>query len=282
MECKMKKNLALILLITVSLILTFTLPACGNPGLTDLGAATESEPVSANITSESPPNETAEEETAAKAETVEEPASRINKDDPDFYILYTKDEVDFTNAPKADIDIYRWGTDYTPKAYAQVIFKEGDGFYVRMECEETDPRAVHTDYSDPVYEDSCLEFFVIYMPDLSGKYINTEMNANGAYLCYFCESNSNNVTIDTVTDSMPTVTSFKTEISWGVNLYVPLDLIRDAYGSADITLGSKVLANFYKCGDKTAVRHYGSWNEVISENPNFHLPECFAEIEIRE
>ncbi len=269
-------------LITVSLILTVTLPACGNSGLTDRSTAAESDIVSEEITSESPPDETAEEETAAKAETEQEPANRINKNDPDFYILYTKDEVDFTNAPKADIDIYRWGSDYTPKAYAQVIFKEGDGFYVRMECKETEPRAVYIDYSDPVYEDSCLEFFVIYMPDLSGKYINTEMNANGAYLCYFCESNSNNVTIDTVTGSMPTVTSFKTETSWGVSLYVPLGLIRDAYGSADITLGSKVLANFYKCGDKTAVRHYGSWNEVINENPNFHLPEYFAEIEIRE
>jgi len=268
--------------IIISLIFIFTLPACGNFGMSDLRTAAESEPVSEEITSEAPPVETEDEKTAPKAETEEEPASRTNKNDPDFYILYTKDKVDFTNAPKADIDIYRWGTDYTPKAYAQVIFKEGDGFYVRMECEETDPRAVYIDYSDPVYEDSCLEFFVIYMPDLSGKYINTEMNANGAYLCYFCESNSNNVTIDTITDSMPAVTLFKNETSWGVSLYVPLGLINDAYGSADITLGSKVLANFYKCGDKTAVRHYGSWNEVINESPNFHLPEYFAEIVIME
>ncbi|MHB1152691.1 MAG: carbohydrate-binding family 9-like protein [Eubacteriales bacterium] len=269
-------------LIIFSLILTFTLPACGNSGLSDLRTAAESDAVSKKNISEAPPDETEDEKSAAKGETEEEPANRINKDDSDFYILYTKDKVDFTNAPKAYIDIYRWGSDYTPKAYAQVIFKEGDGFCVRMECEETEPRAVYRDYNDPVYEDSCLEFFIIYMPDLSGKYINTEMNANGAYLCYFCESNSNNVTIDTVTGSMPAVTSFKTETSWGVSLYVPLGLIRDAYGSADITLGSKVLANFYKCGDNTAVRHYGSWNEVINESPNFHLPEYFAEIEIKE
>lgn len=264
--------------ITVSLILTFTLPACSSPDLTDLGTAAESDTVSDEITSEAPFIETAEKETAVKEET----AGRVNKDDPDFYIVYTEDAVDFAGAPKADIGIYRWGTDYTPEAYAQVVFKAGDGFYIRMECEETEPVAVYTDYNDPVYEDSCLEFFVIWMPGLSGKYINTEMNANGAYLCYLCDPDGINVTMDTVTGSMPSVTPFKTETSWGVNLYVPLGLIGDAYGSADFGPGSRILANFYKCGDKTAVRHYGSWNEVMSGSPNFHLPEYFAEIEIRE
>ncbi|MDD4772404.1 MAG: carbohydrate-binding family 9-like protein [Eubacteriales bacterium] len=256
-------------LFIIAALIVLMLPACdtGEP-------ETDSETITNEITN---PVKTTEESTESR----EEPNSRVNKNDPDFYVMYTKDEVDFTDAPKAYIDIYRWGTDYTPKAYAQAVFKEGDGFYIRMECEETDPRAVNTNYNDPIYEDSCLEFFVIYMPHLSGKYINTEMNANGAYLCYFCDSMADNVTIDTVTNSMPVVTSFKTKTSWGVNLYVPLGLIEDAYGSADISKGSKILANFYKCGDKTAVSHYGSWNEVINENPNFHLPEYFAEIEIK-
>ncbi len=224
----------------------------------------------------------AAEETVPNAGPEDEPAGRVNKNDPDFYIVYTRDAVDFTGAPKADIGIYRWGADYTPKSYAQVVLKEGDGFYIRMECEETDPVAVFTEYNDPVYEDSCLEFFVNWMPGLSGRYINTEMNANGAYLCYLCDPDGKNVTMDTVTGSMPSVAAFMTDTSWGVTLYVPLGLIGDAYGSADFGPGSKVLANFYKCGDKTAVIHYGSWNEVISDSPNFHLPEYFAEIEIRE
>lgn len=258
------------------IVIAFILTSCGSVGPDINGSDTITE-----ITDTIMQNEETSDEKTASEELQEEPVSRTNKNDPDFYIVYTQSEVDFTAAPKAVIDIYRWGTDYVPKAHAQVVFKEGDGFYIRMECEETDPRAVCFRYNDPVYEDSCLEFFAVYMPDLSDKYINIEMNANGAYLCYLCDSIEKNVTIDTVTDFLPAVSSFKTESSWGVDLHVPLDLIEDAYGSADITKGSKILANFYKCGDKTAIRHYGSWNEVINESPNFHLPEFFAEIEIK-
>lgn len=262
----MKNNI----LFVIVLLIAFLFCGCagGNHDLSISGTLSEE---STN------PKETSEIKNIIREET----NTRINKNDPGFFVLYTKDAVDFTNAPKADINIYRWGTDYTPNTFAQAVFREGDGFYIRMECEETDPRAVNINYNDPIYEDSCLEFFVIYMPDLSKKYINTEMNANGAYLCYFCDANGANVTIDTVTDSMPVVTSFKTETSWGVNLYVPLDLIKDAYGSADISQGGRILANFYKCGDKTAIKHYGSWNEVNNETPNFHLPEYFANIEIK-
>jgi hypothetical protein len=37
-------------------------------------------------------------------------------------------------------------------------------------------------------------------------------------------------------------------------------------------------ANFYKCGDGTSVPHYLSWNQVITETPDFHRPEFFGEI----
>ncbi len=228
---------------------------------------------------------TTEAETATATET--EPTSNLkfNRDDPDFYILHidADEEVDFTNAPKAHLDIWRWGKSfYAPVTYGQIVFREGDGFYVRMECEETDPRAVNTEFNGPIYEDSCMEFFAQYKHGISKKYVNIEMNANGAFLCYFCNSINDNVTIDTVTENIPTCESFKTDTIWGVNLYVPLAMLDDIYGGDTLTLGDTIMMNFYKCGNKCDPPHYGMWNDVPLEKANFHVPQYFAEVEIRK
>ncbi len=39
-----------------------------------------------------------------------------------------------------------------------------------------------------------------------------------------------------------------------------------------------IKANVYKCGDDTAVAHYGSWSPVKSNQPDFHRPECFGDM----
>ena len=36
--------------------------------------------------------------------------------------------------------------------------------------------------------------------------------------------------------------------------------------------------NFYKCGDDTKYPHFGCWNEVVWEEPDFHRPECFGDL----
>ena len=110
------------------------------------------------------------------------------------------------------------------------------------------------------------------------------MNAASTYL-----SNLNNrsngkkeaTAIKDLTDTMPTIKSFKTDTHWGIDLYVPNDTIDDIYGGESLGEGSKLLLNLYKCGDKTEKPHYGSWTEVNNPKPNFHMPEYFCEVEIR-
>lgn len=55
------------------------------------------------------------------------------------------------------------------------------GLAVRLTAWEREPKAVYTANGDPVYKDSCLEFFASFDAH-SQKYMNFEMNANGAYL----------------------------------------------------------------------------------------------------
>jgi len=282
----------LALLCTSSALLT----ACSSP---DDAQVTDTDSTVISDTPQSQEPETTTEKETTKVETTTakttpaattkapepKPVSRVNPKDPDFFILYTTGEVDFTNAPKAYVDIYKWGDEYTPKVYAQMVFKEGDGLYVRMECEETNPRAENTEYNSPVYHDSCMEFFCIYKPELvNNKYINFEMNAASTYLSNYNDRNpgGKTVAIKDLTDTMPTMESFKTDTTWGINLHVPNDTIDDIYGGKSLTEGSKLLLNLYKCGDKTEIKHYGSWAEIDNPKPNFHLPQFFCEVEIRK
>ena len=76
------------------------------------------------------------------------------------YIIRVEKEIDFSRAEKALISNYKWTEGYAPEAYAELIYVVGRGFALRMTCYEADPKAVYTKFDEPVYKDSCLEFFV--------------------------------------------------------------------------------------------------------------------------
>ena len=81
------------------------------------------------------------------------------------YNILVKDSVDFSDAPKAEIACYKWTEGYTPYAFAQVIYVRDLGLALHMEAYESDPKSVYTMYNQPVYTDSCLEFFVNCNPE---------------------------------------------------------------------------------------------------------------------
>ena len=99
------------------------------------------------------------------------------------YKIITLSEMptDWASVPKAAIDQYAWSEAYMPESYAQLVKIEGYGFALRMVSREQNPRAVYTEYNQPIYTDSCLEFFASWDQEQQ-KYLNMEMNANGALL----------------------------------------------------------------------------------------------------
>ena len=68
----------------------------------------------------------------------------------------------FSEIEAIEISNYRWGKDYTPRATAQLVVIRDFGFVLRMACEESEPLARFKNYYDPVYKDSCLEFFALW------------------------------------------------------------------------------------------------------------------------
>ena len=195
------------------------------------------------------------------------------------YNILVKDSVDFSDAPKAEIACYKWTEGYTPYAFAQVIYVRNLGLALHMEAFESDPKSVYTMYNQPVYTDSCLEFFVNCNPK-QPLYINFEMNANGAFLSALRPGRKGKQPIHELMSDLPAVMAKKFEDHWSVDAFFTLSQIKTLFGKDTFETGDVLLGNFYKCGDETPIPHFGMWAPIDLEAPDFHRPEFFAEFEL--
>ncbi len=183
---------------------------------------------------------------------------------------------DWGAVEKLPVDICPWSGAYRPEVFAQLVFVEGEGFCVRMSCAETDPLATFVAPDDPVCQDSCLEFFVDFVPGAGVGYINLEANALGTSLIGLgCERNDRRP-LRSLGCVVPEVKAFRDGAYWGWQAMITLETIRAVYGKEEFAPGTRFRANFYKCGDKTAVEHYIVWNRVLAPKPDYHRPECFG------
>lgn len=197
-----------------------------------------------------------------------------------YSIKPVKAVADIASAAIAPIDKYCWGGDYRPKAWAQLCRVMDKGFAVKLFCEEKNPLAQNTQMNSPVHEDSCLEFFVNFYPAENAAYFNFEANSNGVHHCEFGEKRGTRKNLSDLSFPLPSVTPFKEENGWGLLIEIPYELIKAGYGKAEFNSGDEICGNFYKCGDKTASPHYGSYGEIKAEHPDFHTPDCFVKMRI--
>ena len=193
------------------------------------------------------------------------------------YTVLVKDCVDFSDAPKAEISCYKWTEGYAPYAFAQVIYVDGLGFALHMEAYETDPKRVYTIYNQPVYTDSCLEFFVNFNPE-QPLYINFEMNANGAFLSALRPGRKGKTPIHELLSDLPAVYAKQYEDRWTVDAFFALEQIEKLFGKKTFAAGDVLKGNFYKCGDETPIPHFGMWAPIDVEAPDFHRPEFFGDL----
>lgn len=139
-------------------------------------------------------------------------------------------------------------------------------------------RAVCRHDQEPVWQDSCVEFFA----KQGDIYRNFEFNSLGVCLSAFGSDRNARKRLDNermaqilrfpslTLESMP-LESIPT--NWSLTVAIPLDLI-------GVNAGSHFMANFYKCGDKTKVPHYISWSAIATSTPDFHQPGFFAPVEL--
>ena len=191
------------------------------------------------------------------------------------------ESVNWNDIPAASIDNFFWYEGHTPATTAKLVFVEDFGFILRMTCAETNPKAVYTQYNEPVYTDSCMEFFCDYLGD--GRYINMEMNSLGTLLsCIGADRNARTPVADLSGGELFDVTGEVCDGYWQVTASIPASLLCKILGVDSIPFGKgyTLRGNFYKCGDETEVVHFGMWNPVRTEKPDFHRPEYFGTLAI--
>jgi hypothetical protein len=173
--------------------------------------------------------------------------------------------------------------DYPYKPQVAFSMAHGEqGIFLKFYVEEKHVRAVNSEPNQPVYEDSCVEFFVSFGDEAA--YYNFEFNCAGTCLLGFGEGRMDRELIApeiikniAYESSLKPSKNTESNIGWELTLAIPFS----AFQNHEISTlrGKKCRANFYKCGDKLPEPHFLAWNSISSETPNFHLPAFFGNVD---
>ena len=173
------------------------------------------------------------------------------------------------------IDTLNWKEQYPAAPEAKFTLAHTDEMlYVRFEVKGEVPLATKTQDLEPVNEDACVEMFIGDKDNT--HYWNFEFNPAG--VCNASHRKERKVDVVRLNaEQLQSIQRLPVQLCaahWSLLVGIPLELIE-----LDLTHEHARRANFYKCGDKTPMKHYASWNPIQAETPAFHLPEYFGEIQ---
>jgi hypothetical protein len=179
---------------------------------------------------------------------------------------------------------------FLPKAKVKMLY-DNENVYVIFQVHDRYVRSVVEEYNGRVSSDACVEWF--FSPDvvLPDHYFNLETNAGGTPLMAFHifgkkeyeKFSKEELDRIEIAHSLPKKVDpeITGEITWTIEYKLPVDLLQK---HSSVTLprhGITWNANFYKTASKGSNIHYITWTPVISEVPNFHLPEFFGQIKFQ-
>ncbi|MBE6688756.1 MAG: hypothetical protein E7588_05710 [Ruminococcaceae bacterium] len=195
------------------------------------------------------------------------------------YLIKSMDKKDFSKANTAEICNFQWmDNGYEPKTQAWVVFVAGEGFHVRLRSYEKNPKATYKNYMDHVCEDACMEFFFNFKPENGDTYINFEANPLGTLNSSVGEGRHGRRPVKEWWGTLPEITATVEEDYWQLEYCLDLERLEKVFGKINTEKGAKYRGNFYKCGDETDFEHYGIWNPVNREKPDYHCPDQFGEL----
>ncbi len=169
--------------------------------------------------------------------------------------------------------------------HPEVCFKIGynaDCIFLKYQVTEKEFRVTYKHSNDPVYKDSCVEFFISFADQK--EYYNFEFNAIGTCLAAYGQSRSDRnflpanaiENIKTFTSLQATSNKDNRTVTWEILLILPASaFVAHAFSTFNGVAGH---CNFYKCGDDLEQPHFLCWNPVTAPEPDFHIPESFGAI----
>lgn len=167
---------------------------------------------------------------------------------------------------------------YEPQTHFSIAHA-GDRIFLKYYVQETTIKASHFRSNEPVYKDSCVEFFIALEGE--NNYYNFEFNPIGTCKLNFGDRRSGRKLIS---DEAISTIRFTSTINndnnkhryWEITLAIPVTAFSEH--NFKLFTGKHCKGNFYKCGDELPQPHYMSWNNVVAPGPDFHVPDSFGEI----
>lgn len=189
----------------------------------------------------------------------------------------------------AELEIahYPWDVNgYRPKVLCR-IYAILEELRIRFISYERKIRATETRLNGEVYRDSCVEFFFQPTPASDSRYFNFEINPLGTMLVGLGSGRPDRSRLNVenyrelfqVETTVQPYMDYRSE-SWEVSFRIPGGWIREYFPDFSILDGHVMRGNFYKCGEAFEYPHYGCWNEIRLEKPDFHRSEFFAPIRL--
>ena len=185
------------------------------------------------------------------------------------------DAIMATTLVAGKIDQINWPEQYPTAPQTTFTIAHTDQMlYVRYEVKGEVPLATKINDLELVNEDACVEIFIGDADNT--HYWNFEFNPAG--VCNASHRKERKVDVVRLNEEqLASIQRYGQQLCaahWTLLIGIPLSLI-----DLDLTKESSRRANLYKCGDKTAMKHYASWNAISAPAPAFHLPEFFGEIQ---
>ena len=203
-----------------------------------------------------------------------------------YYIDRIQRKEDIEHCEKFEIRQYMWDSKVEPVAYGFLGYLEGQGLFVKMICEESNPKREHKNHRERVCEDSAMEIFLAFAEEeeiLSNDcmYLNFEFNANGAMYVKYGKGRKNRQFITEEQSEMIRCKATIEEDRWSIEAVLPELLLREVCDFEKIKNGNMFYFNFYKISESDEILHFGSYSPIEIDTPNFHVPIYFAETQIR-
>ncbi len=177
---------------------------------------------------------------------------------------------------------------HSPKTQAKLAYDDST-IYVIFKVEDQYVKSVHDKNQDPVFKDSCVEFFFTPGKDVKAGYFNLEMNCGGTMLFHHqlipregsVKISEKDIEQIKVVSSLPKIIDpeIDKKTTWLVSYSIPFSVLNNYHKLAKPQTGTIWRANFYKCADDTSHPHWLTWSPIDFPTPNFHVPEYFGELE---
>jgi hypothetical protein len=169
---------------------------------------------------------------------------------------------------------------YKPKVSFAVGYSS-DYLLVKFYVAEQYLQAVYNNINDPVHKDSCVEIFIAFDNDES--YYNLEFNSVGTCFAGYGRNRDDrkNLPINIIQQikhqTLVKNRDFNEGICWELTLMIPNEVF--CYHKIISLKERTCRVNLYKCGDDLPEPHFLTWNEVYSDEPDFHLPQFFGNMQ---